>query len=90
MAKAFTTAVTTIPSHLSPKDRMRRKLQTKRGRQRYALRMQTVEGIRPGCFNPLVTPARSAAYVAASDMSRGRGCQRSPDSLRALRVGDPT
>ena len=31
-----------IPSHLSPRDRMRRKLQTKRGRQRYALRMQTV------------------------------------------------
>ena len=27
-----------IPSHLSPRDRMRRKLQTKRGRQRYALR----------------------------------------------------
>ena len=26
-----------IPSHLSPRDRMRRKLQTKRGRQRYAL-----------------------------------------------------
>ena len=32
-----------IPSHLSPRDRMRRKLQTRRGRQRYALRMQTVE-----------------------------------------------
>ena len=30
-----------IPSNLSPRDRMRRKLQTKRGRQRYALRMQT-------------------------------------------------
>ena len=37
-----------IPSHLSPRDRMRRKLQTRRGRQRYALRMQTVgAGIRP-------------------------------------------
>ena len=34
-----------IPSHLSPKDRMRRKLQTRRGRQRYALRMQTVEPV---------------------------------------------
>ena len=34
-----------IPSHLSTKDRMRRKLQTKRGRQRYALRMQTVEPV---------------------------------------------
>ena len=34
-----------IPSHLSPRDRMRRKLQTKRGRQRYALRMQTVEPV---------------------------------------------
>ena len=34
-----------IPSHLSPRDRMRRKLQTKRGRQRYALRMQTVEAV---------------------------------------------
>ena len=29
-----------IPSHLSPRDRMRRKLQTRRGRQRYALRME--------------------------------------------------
>ena len=34
-----------IPSHLPPRDRMRRKLQTKRGRQRYALRMQTVEPV---------------------------------------------
>ena len=34
-----------IPSNLSPRDRMRRKLQTKRGRQRYALRMQTVEPV---------------------------------------------
>ena len=34
-----------IPGHLSPRDRMRRKLQTKRGRQRYALRMQVVEPV---------------------------------------------
>ena len=34
-----------IPNHLSPRDRMRRKLQTRRGRQRYALRMQTVEPV---------------------------------------------
>ena len=34
-----------IPSGLSPRDRMRRKLQTKRGRQRYALRMETVEPV---------------------------------------------
>ena len=34
-----------IPGHLSTRDRMRRKLQTKRGRQRYALRMQTVEPV---------------------------------------------
>ena len=34
-----------IPSHLSARDRMRRKLQTKRGRQCYALRMQTVEPV---------------------------------------------
>ncbi len=34
-----------IPSNLSPRDRMRRKLQTKRGRQRYALRTQTVEPV---------------------------------------------
>ena len=33
------------PGHLSARDRMRRKLQTKRGRQRYALRMQTVEPV---------------------------------------------
>ena len=31
------------PGHLSAGDRMRRKLRTKRGRQRYALRMKTVE-----------------------------------------------
>ena len=34
-----------IPGHLSARDRMRRKLRTKRGRQRYALRMQTVEPV---------------------------------------------
>ena len=34
-----------IPSQLSPRDRMRRKLRTKRGRQRYALRMATVEPV---------------------------------------------
>ena len=36
-----------IPSQLSPRDRdrMRRKLQTKRGRQRYAQRMETVEPV---------------------------------------------
>ena len=34
-----------IPRALSPRDRMRRKLQTKRGRQRYALRMETVEPV---------------------------------------------
>ena len=34
-----------IPGHLSPSDRMRRKLRTKRGRNRYALRMGTVEPV---------------------------------------------
>ena len=34
-----------IPNGLSPRGRMHRKLQTKRGRQRYALRMQTVEPV---------------------------------------------
>ena len=34
-----------IPGRLSPRDRMRRKLQTRRGRQRYALRMETVEPV---------------------------------------------
>ena len=34
-----------IPRQLSPRDRMRRKLQTRRGRQRYALRMATVEPV---------------------------------------------
>ena len=34
-----------IPRQLSPRDRMRRKLRTKRGRQRYALRMETVEPV---------------------------------------------
>ncbi len=31
-----------IPANLSPRDRMRRKLRTKRGRQRYAIRKETV------------------------------------------------
>lgn len=34
-----------IPDHLSAGDRMRRKLRTKRGRQRYAYRMATVEPV---------------------------------------------
>ena len=34
-----------IPSDISPRDRMRRKLRTKRGRKRYSLRMQTVEPV---------------------------------------------
>jgi len=34
-----------IPKDLPPKDRMQRKLQTRRGRRRYALRMQTVEPV---------------------------------------------
>ena len=34
-----------IPNNLSPRDRMRRKLRTRRGRERYALRMQTVEPV---------------------------------------------
>ena len=34
-----------IPRHLSPRDRMRRKLLTKKGRERYALRMATVEPV---------------------------------------------
>ena len=34
-----------IPGGLSAKDRMRRKLRTKRGRERYALRMETVEPV---------------------------------------------
>ena len=34
-----------IPSHLSARDRMRRKLRTKRGRRRYGLRKETVEPV---------------------------------------------
>ena len=34
-----------IPKHLSARDRMGRKLRTKRGRQRYALRIETVEPV---------------------------------------------
>ena len=34
-----------IPQGLSARDRMRRKLRTKRGRKRYALRMETVEPV---------------------------------------------
>ena len=34
-----------IPKGLSARDRMRRKLRTKRGRERYALRMETVETV---------------------------------------------
>ena len=60
-----------IPSHLSPRDRMRRKLQTRRGRQRYALRMQTVEPVfgqikqgRGGrCLHEVVEPSQPAPHV---------------------------
>ena len=34
-----------IPKGLTARDRMRRKLRTKRGRERYALRMETVEPV---------------------------------------------
>ena len=34
-----------IPANLSARDRMRRKLRTKRGRQRYGLRKETVEPV---------------------------------------------
>ena len=34
-----------IPRDLSPRDQMRRKLQTRRGRKRYALRTETVEPV---------------------------------------------
>ena len=34
-----------IPANLSPRDRMRRKLRKKRGRQRYAIRKETVESV---------------------------------------------
>ena len=34
-----------IPANLSARDRMRRKLRTKRGRQRYAIRKETVEPV---------------------------------------------
>ena len=34
-----------IPKDIGPRERMRRKLQTKRGRRRYALRMETVEPV---------------------------------------------
>ena len=48
-----------IPKHLSPKDRMRRKLQTRRGRQRYALRMQTVEPV----FGPIKQGRRFRQFL---------------------------
>ena len=42
-----------IPKGLSPRDRMRRKLRTKRGRERYALRMETGgTGVRPDQAGP--------------------------------------
>ena len=56
-----------IPKGLSARDRMRRKLQTKRGRQRYALRMATVEPVF-GQIKPRV-PAVPAA-------GRGEGAGR--------------
>ena len=45
--KSATSATTRgrIPGSLSTRDRMRRKLRTKRGRRRYALRMKTVEPV---------------------------------------------
>ena len=59
-----------IPKHLSPRDRMRRKLQTKRGRQRYALRMETVTGagLRPDQGGP--------GLPAVPDAGLGEGQRR--------------
>ena len=50
-----------IPKDLSPRDRMRRKLPTKRGRQRYALRMGTVEPV----FGQIKAGPRVPAVPAA-------------------------
>ena len=47
-----------IPDNLSPRDRMHRKLRTKWGRQRYALRMETVETVL-GRSNRLVASGSS-------------------------------
>ena len=73
-----------IPSHLSPRDRMRRKLQTKRGRRRYALRMQTVgAGIRPDQAGPGI-PAVPAAGTGegerrmVADLNRPQPAQTVP------------
>ena len=61
-----------IPSHLSPRDRMRRKLQTRPGRQRYALRMQNCgAGIRPDQAGPGI-PAVPAAWTGEGETANGR------------------
>ena len=60
-----------IPRHLSPRDRMRRKLQTKRGRQRYALRMETVEPV----FGQ-IKQGRGSASSCCEDWRRSTGSGR--------------
>ena len=80
-----------IPGHLSPRDRMRRKLQTMRGRQRYALRMQTVElGVRPDQAGPglAAVPATGTGEGErrmVSDLHRPQPAQTVPLWLRSIR-----
>ena len=63
-----------------PRDRMRRKLQTKRGRQRYAMRMQTVgAGIRlhqagPGIPLNMLRGLELGVNGSGLDLHTGQGC----------------
>lgn len=58
-----------IPKDLSPADRMRRKLKTKKGRKRYALRMKTVEPV----FGQ-IKGARSLVRLARRGLEAARSC----------------
>ena len=58
-----------IPKDLSPADRMRRKLKTKKGRKRYALRMKTVEPV----FGQM-KGARGLIRLARRGLEAARSC----------------
>ena len=77
----------------APRGRMRRKLRTKRGRERYALRMETVEpGVRadqagPGLPAVPVAGAAEGEPGVAPDLRRPQPAQALPARPRAPRQG---
>ena len=83
-----------IPQGLSARDRMRRKLRTKRGRERYALRMETVEPvfgqIKQGRGLPAVPAAGSGEGEPgmAADLRRPQPAEAVPLRSRDTQQGE--